>query len=230
MRPVFGASFFMNKTVRVGIFLLVCSISGFLGRATSFLPATTDQQTRVSSAIFRGMVLNTQSYEDPADGQLYTRTAIRVDEVFKGNLPSIVKLVHRGGAVAGKGELDGFAPQFKAGEERLVLVSRRADGTLYATRGNASALRLAAGASPDYAAGQALLKELRSQTVSGPLSGDDVTDQAAGSQDLTTQAYPKGVTPMTTPSSSATNLTAGSDGIPARFLLPDRGEPIPYEQ
>jgi len=33
---------------------------------------------------------------------------------------------------------------------------------------------------------------------------------------------------MGSPSSSATNLIVGSDGIPARFLLPDRGEPIPY--
>ena len=33
---------------------------------------------------------------------------------------------------------------------------------------------------------------------------------------------------MASPSSTATNLMVGSDGIPARFVLPDRGEPIPY--
>src|SRR5439155_15825845 len=31
-----------------------------------------------------------------------------------------------------------------------------------------------------------------------------------------------------TPMSTATNLLVGGDGIPARFILPDRAEPIPY--
>ena len=175
------------------------------------------------------------SYEDPADGQIYTRTVLGVDEVFKGTLPPLVKLVHRGGTVGDKGEMDGFAPQFKVGEERLVLVSRRADGTLYATRGGASALRLPAESSAttatlssDLAAGQALLLDLRNRTVSGAISGSDVTDQAASSQDLTTPAYAKGPSPLTNPSSTATNLLTDTNGIPARFILPDRAEPIPY--
>ena len=131
---------------------------------------------------------------------------MRVDEVFKGTLPPLVKLVHRGGTVGGKGEMDGFAPQFKVGEERLLLVSRRADGTLYATRGSASALRLqaestatTAAPSPDLAAGQTLLLDLRNRTVSGAIPGSDVTDQAASSQDLTTPVYPKGPQPTDQP-------------------------------
>jgi hypothetical protein len=229
-----GARRFRNQIVRVGISVLLCSTFAFLVRASSLLPATTDQQIQMSAAIFRGTVLSTESYEDPADGQIYTRTVLSVNEVFKGALPALVKLVHRGGTVGGKGEMDGFAPQFKVGEERLLLVSRRADGTLYATRGNASALRLptdsttAAAPSPDFAVGQALLLNLRNLTVSGTISGSDVTDQAASSQDLTTQVHPEGLTPMTSPSFTATNLLVGSDGIAGRFILPDRGEPIPY--
>ena len=225
----------MYKIARVGILILGCSVFASLSRASSLLPTTTDRHIQLSAAIFRGTVLSAQSYEDPADGQIYTRTVIRVDEVFKGKLPPFVKLVHRGGTVGGKGEMDGFAPQFKVGEERLLLVSRSADGTLYATRGSASAFRLpsdpitpAVAESPDFAAGQSLLKELRNRTVSGPIPGGDVTDQAADSQALTTQARPGGPSPMDIPSSTATNLLAGSDGIPARFVLPDRGEPIPY--
>jgi hypothetical protein len=189
----------------------------------------------MSAAIFRGTVLSTQSYEDAADGQIYTRTVLGVDEVFKGTLPPLVKMVHRGGTVGDKGEMDGFAPQFKVGEERLVLVSGRADGTLYATRGGASALRLPAQSSAttatpssDLAAGQALLLDLRNRTVSGAISGSDVTDQAASSQDLATPAYAKGPSPLTNPSSTATNLITDTNGIPARFILPDRAEPIPY--
>ena len=230
-----GAHRFRNQIARVGIFVVVCSALGFLARASSLLPSTTDRQIQMSAAIFRGTVLSTQSYEDPADGQIYTRTVLSVNEVFKGALPALVKLVHRGGTVGGKGEMDGFAPQFKVGEERLLLVSRRADGTLYATRGRASALSLPikstatiAAPSPDAAAGQKLLLDLRDRTLSGAISGSDVTDQTASSQDLTPPAEIKGPSSLINPSSTATNLLVGPDGIAGRFLLPDRGEPIPY--
>jgi hypothetical protein len=235
MRHNLGVNHFMYNIARVSILILVCAASAFLSRASSLLPTTTDRHIQLSAAIFRGTVLSAQSYEDPADGQIYTRTVVRVDEVFKGKLPPLVKLVHRGGTVGDKGEMDGFAPQFKVGEERLLLVSRSADGTLYATRGSASAFRLpsdsitpAVAESPDFAAGQSLLKELRNRTVSGPIPGGDVTDQSADSQEITIQAHPGGPSPMDIPSSAATNLLVGSDGIPARFVLPDRGEPIPY--
>jgi hypothetical protein len=225
----------MFKIARVGILILGCSVFASLSRASSLLPTTSDRHIQLSAAIFRGAVLSAQSYEDPADGQIYTRTVVRVDEVFKGKLPPLAKLVHRGGTVGNKGEMDGFAPQFKMGEERLLLVSRRAEGTLYATRGSASAFRVpsdpvtpAVAESPDFAAGQSLLKELRNRTVSGPIPGGDVSDQAADSQALTVQVYPGGLSPMNIPSSTATNLLADTNGIPARFVLPDRGEPIPY--
>ena len=218
---------------RAGMFVLVCAGFGLLARASSFVPATTDQQIQGSAAIFRGSVLSTESYVDPADGQIYTRTVLGVDEVFKGTLPALVKIVHRGGTVAGRGEIDGFAPQFKVGEQRLVLVSRRADGTLYATRGSASAWRLpteSTAPSPDFAAGQKLLVDLRDRTLSGTISGSDVTDQAASSQDLTTPAYqPMGSNSLTSPASTATNLLVGSDGIarPLCFAGSGRTDSLP---
>ena len=158
--------------------------------------------------------------------------AVRVDEVFKGKLPSLVNLVHRGGTVGDHGEMDGLAPHFTAGEARLFFISRRADGTLFATFGQVSALRLpttrtSLGAA-EFAAGQTLLQELRDQTASGPLAGGDMTDQAASSQTLIPSGSPSGPVPLATPASSATNLLVGSDNIPARFLLPDQGNPIPY--
>ena len=201
--------------------LLLCLALGHPARATSVLPLTTDQQLGHASTVFRGTVVSVYSYEDPGDGLIHTRTVLRVDEVFKGKLPAFVKLVHRGGEVAGRGEFDDSSPQFKVGEARLIFASRRANGTLFAARGDAGAVDVSA-------AGNELLQQVRARTVQGPLAGINVTDQAASLADQATALPSSNATPLASPSSLATNLTLGSDGIPARFLLPDRGEPIPY--
>jgi len=211
---------------------LVTFASSFLARSTSLLPVTTDRHARMSCAIFRGPVMASEAYESPADGQIYTRTVIRVDEVFKGKLPALVQLVHRGGTFGTRGETGGLAPHLFVGEERLFFVSRRADGTLFLTRGPDSALALTT-AHSDFTtvqatAGQTVLQELRGLTASGPMAGSDGTDQAADSQALAPEASPDSPGPLAAPSSSATNLLVGSDSIPARFLQPDRGEAIPY--
>ncbi len=235
MRPLLGMCYCMNKIARIGLFTLAGFASSFLSLASSFLPTATDGHIQMSAAVFRGTVLNTESYADAADGQIYTRTVIQVDEVFKGKLPSRIKLVHRGGTVGNQGEADGFAPQFKVGEERLLFVARRADGTLYATRGSASAFRLPTeslsptdAGSPELAVGEALLQELRDRTIYGVIPGSDLTDQAASLPELTPLTPPKGPNPQIAASSTATNLMVDGNGIPARFILPDRGEPIPY--
>src|SRR5262249_38178005 len=154
------------------------------------------------------------------------------DEVFKGKLPAVVKLVFLGGTITNRGELDGSDPQLKVGDERLFLVARRDDGTLYAVRGDASVLRLLPAANvatlSTYAAGQLLLSQLRQITAAGSLRGGDVSDQAADTQSGTTTQPPGNFTPFGNPVDTATNLLVDASGIPARFILPDRGEPIPY--
>jgi len=221
----------MNRLGRIGVFISI-GLWGYVSPATSLLPATTtDRQIQVASAIFRGTVVGLESYENPADGGIYTRAFFRVNEVFKGKVPPLVKLAHRGGIVGNRGEMDGLSPQFRLGEERLMFVSRRAGGTLYAVRGEAGALRLpTANAAGDSRvdAGERVLEKLRAQTASTQIEGADLRDQAAAPDSLAAQAAPTGAKPLVTPASSATNLITGSDGIPARFILPDRGEPIPY--
>src|SRR5438045_2758093 len=92
------------KRLRFGFFGIFCSGLGFAAIASSLLPITTDQHIQISSAIFRGNVVDTQSFRSPSDGYLYTMAIVRVDEVFKGKLPAKVKLVHRGGTVGEVGE------------------------------------------------------------------------------------------------------------------------------
>ena len=215
----------MNRLAVAAVVFSFCFVAPFGARPSSFLPATTDRHLQMSSAVFRGVVADSEAYESPADGRIYTRTVVRVDEVFKGNLPALVQLVHRGGAVGTRGELDGATPQFRPGDERLFFVTRRADGTLFATRGHDSVLGLT---SSGLASGETVLQQLRDLTAGGPLPGSDVTDQSASTKDLTSAAISKAPAPSAAASSSATNLIVGGDNIPARFLLPDRGDPIPY--
>jgi hypothetical protein len=183
-----------------------------------------------SDAVFRGTVLRTVAYEDPDDGHIHTRAWVRVEEVFKGILPAAVTLTHRGGTVGDRGEMDGCGPRFAEGEERLLFVTRGVDGRLRATRGSAGAvllpakMRVAGSTDPDPTApGRALLGELRSLTILGPLAGADLADQIAS-----VEAASGGGPRSPKSGGSTTNLMADAEGIPARFVLPDRGDPIPY--
>ena len=103
--------------------------------ASSSLPMGLAERVGDAKAIFRGTVLENASYRDPADGGIYTRTLLRVDESLKGTFPQNIKLVHRGGVFDGEAEINGFAPRFNVNEERLVFLEARQDGTLFAYRG-----------------------------------------------------------------------------------------------
>jgi hypothetical protein len=191
-----------------------------------------DQHIKTSSAVFRGTVVKTESYADPADRMIYTRTVLRVQEVFKGKVPPLVVVVHWGGEVQGRAAKDGETPQFKVGQERLMFVSRRANGTLYANGGQTGALELPSAptqsSGPDFTAGSNLLIELHTKTVVGPLEGEDVSDQAASAAGSTLEPKPQIPQPQGAPYSAVTNFMVGSDGLAQRFLQPDRGEGIPY--
>ena len=208
---------------RSALLLPICF--GWPALASMVLPLATDDQLRLSVAVCRGTVTGVESYRDPADGLIYSRATLQVDETFKGKFPPVVTLVHHGGELDGISQIDGFNPQFKVGEERLLFLSRRADGRLFATQGGASALKLRrerAGYDPDS---ESLLRELRAKSKQGRMPGSDVTDQAATSApSAQASAGPIASGPL----SIATNLLVDLNGLASRFLLPDRGEPIPY--
>jgi len=198
---------------------------GLPALASMVLPLATEDQLRLADAVCRGTVTGVESYRDSADGLIYSRATVQVDETFKGKFPPSVALVHHGGELDGISEIDGFNPQFKIGEERLLFLSRRADGRLFATQGGASALKLRreqAGFDPDS---ESLLRALRAKSKPGRIPGSDVTDQAAGSA----PSAPASAGPITSgPLSSAAGLLVDANGLAPRFLLPDRGEAIPY--
>jgi hypothetical protein len=225
---------FMNKRIRPLLFSVLCVFAASSVVASSMLPSSLQRQIDLSAGVFRGNVTSLEPFLG-ADNHIYTLANVRVDETFKGTLPASLTLTLRGGSIAGRGELDGFSPVLVAGEEVLLFVARRTDGTFFPTSGVASALPVsttktaAAFASLDTTVGDNLLGQIRALVVGGVISGGDLTDNTVTAY-WTVPSPPPGPkpTPLTPPTVTATNLLAGSDGVPARFILPDRAEPIPY--
>jgi hypothetical protein len=187
-------------------FLLIASLR--IAEASSTLPMNTPDLVESSAAVFRGAVVRFHAYKD-ANGLIYTRTSLRVEETFKGTFPSTVEVVHRGGVVGRDEEYFGLSPKLVRGQKYLLFLIRGADGKLQCTQGAASAVPLA-GVGAEFAEpGQTMLNSLRSMTAQGPLPGADVTDQGSGGFE--------------------TEATTGMlQGVNSRFLQPDRGESIPY--
>ena len=197
-----------------------------LVRASSVLPLSTDDQAREAAAVFRGTVVKLECFRNPADGMISTRAALRVDEGFKGRLPAFIHVIQRGGVVDGIGMLDSSEPQFRVGEEYLLFVSRRPDGTLGALQGSVSAVRLKrSDAGALLLKHENLLDEVRTRLRGRGPAGADVTDQAAPFDVGGPIASPSGDT-----GGPSTNglLIDQFFFNPMRFITPDRGDPIPY--
>lgn len=213
------------STFRRNWIVLLLLVASLGARASSVLPLSLDEQIHASDAVFRGTVLRVESFRSAADGIIYTRTALRVDEGFKGILPPVINVVHRGGTVGSVGLSDGLSPHFRVGEERLLFVTRRGDGTLFAIQGEATATRLRREKQGGLEHGHAdLLELIRQKTKFGQTPGADVTDQAA-----TVSPYGIFLEPAGDVGGPSTNgLLVDAFNVPARYVLPDRGEPIPY--
>lgn len=204
----------MNMLSRFGLFLVAVGFVLIPLRtvfASATLPASTAQQMESAAAVFRGTVVGISTAR-AADGLIYTRTSLRVDESFKGLLPEIVAVEHRGGQVGSEEEFFGLSPKLVAGGEYLLFVRRTADQKLGCQHGHASAMRLQReGASGEFSSpGKEILLEARTISQAGTAgAGSDVTDQTGTEMIL----------PMAT--------TGMLGGVNTRFIQPDRGEAIP---
>lgn len=185
--------------------------------ALTVAPATPDERVRSAVAICHATVLGSESFRNAADGGIYTRTWLRVNEAFKGRFPATITVVHRGGRVSEEGEVSSDAPKLKAGEERLFLLGQRADGTLFVDNGTSGAPSLASAGSTKTA----------SSTVTDPnalalLSAARILYPSASGPDLTAQAASL-LVPLAVP-----GLSTNASGVSRRFTAGDRGEPVEY--
>ncbi|MFA6546765.1 MAG: matrixin family metalloprotease [Limisphaerales bacterium] len=187
------------------------------GFSLSVAPATPDERVQNAAAICRATVLGSESFRSEADGGIYTRTWLQVNESLKGRFPATLAVVHRGGRVGGEGEVSSDAPRLRTGEERLFLLGWRADGTLFVDNGAAGAPLLAraggmktAGVTGTDPNALALMSAAKSRYPDA--AGPDLTAQAAGL-----------LIPLAVP-----GLSTNVSGVSRRFTAGDRGEPIEY--
>ncbi len=201
------------RIVTTATILILAMLLPDLGHASSTLPLTAAEQIAGSDVVFRGKVVGSTTARG-ADGLIYTRTSLRVDEALKGKFPTIVAVEHRGGQVGKEEEFFGLSPKLMANENYLLFVRRNSTGKLECLQGHASAIHLVlntnAAAGGYEAPGQNLLDETRAIIAGSSFATvADVTDQAGEAIILT-------------------SLTTGMlGGVNSRFLQPDRGEPIP---
>ena len=202
----------ITKSSRAVLIILLLALA-FVSKVTfasSIIPLSTAEHVAASAAVFRGVVVGQDCFRDVADGLIYTRTSLRVIEALKGTFPTIIAVVHRGGAIGEERQFYGNSPLFAHSEERLVFVVRRADGKLTGTQGSFSAMKLIRTNGTLAADQEALLNEIRALTGLGTTPGENVTDQNGFAS-----------------SSLVTGLLVDGAGISSRFIQSDRGEPIP---
>ena len=202
--------------------LLAPVLAGFLilslpAPALTLAPATPDERVQNAVAICHATVLGAECFRG-ADGGIYTRTWLRVNEAFKGKFPATITVVHRGGKVGEEGEVSSDAPKLKAGEERLFLLGQRVDGTLFVDNGASGAPSLASAGSRKTAISTvtdpnalALLSAARTRYPSA--SGPDLTAQGAN------LLVPLAVSGLITTNGIANRFTAGDRGDPIQYLV-----------
>lgn len=184
--------------------------------ASSLAPISDAEHVRGAGAVFSGEVLRNVCLTHPATGRLSTKTWVKVDEIIKGELPSVAVLVHRGGSLKNKAEINGWTPRLEPGERRLFLVEKDRDGTFFACRGKASAIPLAA---RQEWSSRLIMARFRRAAFEASTDGEILLTRASS-------GLPDGG--VTASGLLEKTLTPGPQPSPFRFITGDRGEKIGY--
>jgi hypothetical protein len=201
--------------------LVLWLAAGAPAAASSLLPITDEEAWREAQAACVGRLVSARS-ERGADGGVHTRVVVAVSEVLKGRLGERVVFTLRGGRVGTEGEDSGQWSQLRLGEERMIFLRRTAAGITLA-RG-ADSLR-PTGATPGVRS-----RLLASRAVARVRALRRATPSAGADFSAETALPPaEGVSESFSGGGGGTGgLGVDGAGIPARWLLADRGEPIPY--
>lgn len=218
--------FMVNMKISV---LALLSFSAF-SHGSTVAPGTELEEWKSADGVCRGRVETIKSDENAA-GHITTRVVVKVEEAFRGKLPERVTIEYRGGAVPGRGEDYGCSPSLRTGDERLLFLSRNADGKSLSIRnGSAGARRISR-----MPGGEMKLDELmryrRYHRWRAESAGQeaDLTSAAAPNAPAAVQGVNQGAADGEGDPNTPDGLMVDSlSQLPARWLAPDRGQPIPY--
>jgi len=189
--------------------------------ASSLEPTTEAQDFAAASGVCRGKVVSLEGFRHPKHAGIFTRARIQVLESIKGVFPKTITVVQRGGAVEGEGESNGLSADLRIGDEYLLHVAGQKDGTLGVLRGSAGAALLGSKRKGAPRAASEKLARVRALVRPGAravaLSSGESFAAVQGLKVVSSSG-----------STNATGLLVDGSGIPARFIAPDRGEPIGY--
>src|SRR5262245_28802758 len=119
------------RSVRIcqSLFAIVLLLSSSAAFATTVRLPKDEDLVAGARAIVRGRVLSVLSAID--NERIFTYTTLRVHQVYKGKIKSKrIVIKEEGGVVAGVGSLIWGMAQFVPGEEILVYLTTRPDGSL----------------------------------------------------------------------------------------------------
>jgi hypothetical protein len=106
--------------------LMAATATVGIARGTVFAPMSTEDLARAAVAILRGRCVG--SIVEMRGGEIWTVTSIEIHETWKGDVPRVVRVRLLGGRAANiTSHVDGV-PQFRAGEDVVLFLSRSASG------------------------------------------------------------------------------------------------------
>lgn len=197
-------------------FLPVPRLSG-----SSLEPTTEAQDFAAADGVCRVRVVSVEAFRHPRREGIFTRARLEVLESIKSSFPGNITVVQRGGSVDGAGESTGLGADFRPGDEYLLHIGTRHDGTLAVLRGGSGATLLASKTGEVAAAASGKLSRVRQMKRARSRS----SKMSAGEDFAEIQGFA-----VAAPSVSAnkTGLLVSGSNIPSRFTGPDRGDAIGY--
>lgn len=209
-----------SKSVKA-LSVIAFLMAGPGAHALSLVPLDDEGIWDEAAGVCRGRVIEARA--EKSEGGIVTRLTVEVGEVLKGKMGPLAVITVPGGRLGNEGQDMGDSPRLSVGEERVFFL-RQKGSELVLARGADSA-RPSGGARQAHGSrllAGAALHRWRSLRSSQPQAGTDLRRVSQAPQE-------EGGHEATSGSGGGVGgLFADANNIPARWVAPDRGEPIPY--